>query len=327
VTRAAESLRQACIRTNDQSTLLTYYPDTAQEADITEGSNCEGLGRIHHFRRFPKPGWPANPLPIDPALRSLGRSPADEVRAEVFQLAACNWRCWYCFVPFNCLTGRGPSRWVSASDLVDLFGRNGSSEILILSGGQPDLAPEWVLWVMKALRESGREDDVYLWSDDNLSLDFHWQYLSEADRQFIASYKHYGRVGCFKGFDAESFAFNTSASREEYDEQFKRFARLLEDGVDLYAYVTLTTPDDASPRDPIRRFMDRLQAIAPNLPLRTVPLLIGEFGPVTRRLNPERKRALRNQWQAAEAWQSEVESRFAPNLRALSVSDVSLARP
>ena len=64
----------------------------------------EGFGRIRHFRRSTSPGWPSNPLPIDPACKFLGTPAEDVARAQVFQNAVCNWRCWYCFVPFELLS-------------------------------------------------------------------------------------------------------------------------------------------------------------------------------------------------------------------------------
>ena len=80
-----------------------------------------------------------------------------------------------------------------------------------LTGGQPDLVPEWVPWMMRALQESGFEDRVYLWSDDNLSNDYFWRFLSPADQELVATWPMYGRVCCFKGYDPTSFAFNTAA--------------------------------------------------------------------------------------------------------------------
>jgi rRNA maturation endonuclease Nob1 len=38
-----------------------------------------------------------------PASRKLGLAEADMMEAQVFQVASCNWRCWYCFVPYELL--------------------------------------------------------------------------------------------------------------------------------------------------------------------------------------------------------------------------------
>jgi len=64
-----------------------------------------------------------------------------------------------------------------------------------LSGGQPDLTPEWIPWMMEELNNRGLTDKVYLWSDDNLSNDYFWKYLSDAeiDDQFDLGY-HFKHV-------------------------------------------------------------------------------------------------------------------------------------
>ena len=101
-------------------------------------------------------GWPHNPLPIDPACRALRLSNDDALQAQVFQNAACNWRCWYCYVPFRLLDAvEAAGAWLSADDLVDLYLRESEATrpgMIDLTGGQPELVPEWVPWMMEALR-------------------------------------------------------------------------------------------------------------------------------------------------------------------------------
>jgi len=102
--------------------LLTRFTNTLQEKDLTRPPNCNGFGRIRHFRRNTSAGWPSNPLPIDPACQALGLPRTDLLEAQVFQNAVCNWRCWYCFVPFNMLSANPKtSAWISPSTLVDLY--------------------------------------------------------------------------------------------------------------------------------------------------------------------------------------------------------------
>ena len=94
--------------------------------------------------------------------------------------------------------------------LVELYlNQEDPPPVIDLSGGQPDLVPEWVPWMMKELSARGLGKRVYLWSDDNLSTDCFWSFLSDSEREFVAGYENYSRVCCFKGFDSESFAFNT----------------------------------------------------------------------------------------------------------------------
>ena len=76
----------------------------------------------------------------------------------------------------------------------------------------------------------------------------------------------------------------------------------------------------------MKRFVDRLQALHPNLPLRTVPLKIGAFGVVKKRLdvNDERYAAVEHQKRAIEAWKRELETRFSSTKRAMSIVDVEM---
>lgn len=325
-TGVSEKYRQAAIRPDVRSLLVTDFRETGQAEDLTQPPNCDGLGRIRHFRRETSPGWPDNPLPIEPAARFLGLKSANLLLAQVFQNAVCNWRCWYCFVPFNLLSAnRRHSRWVTAGELIDLYCMEDKpAPVIDLTGGQPDLTPEWIPWTMQALRDRDLEGKVYLWSDDNLSNDYFWRYLSEADRELMGSFQGYGRVGCFKGFDATSFAFNTAASPDLFDQQFDLMRRLIDSGLSTYGYVTLTSPPQPDVGDAVARFIDRLQRIARTLPLRVVPLEVQLFTPVRSRLDPIRQEALQVQWEAVNVWKRELEQRFSVAERACSIVDVQL---
>lgn len=318
--------RSALIDHTTQRVLITNFSGTEQEQDLSDPPNCAGFGRIRHFRRNDSGRWPHNPLPIEPARKALGLPPTDMLRAQVFQNAACNWRCWYCFVPFNLLAAnRKHAGWLSPTELIDLYlDQPDPPPMIDLTGGQPDLTPEWVLWMMDELEHRGLAQTVYLWSDDNLSNDYFWRFLSDAAQARIAAYPHYGRVGCFKGFDAASFSFNTSAEPNRFDQQFDVMRRLLDIGMDIYAYATFTTPRVEGIDDAMTRFVDRLQQIDEYLPLRTIPLQIQEFTPVARRLTDVMRRAMVYQQDAIDAWNRELASRFSSVVRAWNIVDVPL---
>lgn len=322
----SENLRKRAINLDTKRILLTKFTATEQEQDLTKPPNCDGFGRIHHFRRNKSSKWPCNPLPIDPACKKLGLERTHLLRAQVFQNAACNWRCWYCFVPFKLLAADLKySAWMSVDELLDLYQAEEDRPVMIdLTGGQPDLVPEWVPWMMNALTERGLAESVYLWSDDNLSNDYFWQYLTEADRKTITNYRNYGRVSCFKGFNPESFTFNTLAAPDLFEQQFALMGRLLKLGVDQYAYATFTTPSSQDIADDMRRFVDKLQALDRNLPLRTVPLEIQQYTPMESRIRSVHEEAIQYQYLAIEAWQRELESRFTDEERMVNISDVSL---
>lgn len=277
-------MRPRIIDLDTRQLLISKIGGSAQEGDLTSPVNCGGLGRVRHFRRETAPGWPDNFLPIDPAATALGIRPPIMMEAQVFQNAACAWRCWYCFVPFELLGGDASrAEWITVEELVARYSAlTDRPKILDLSGGSPDLTPEWIPWTLEALEAAGIADTTYLWSDDNLSTDLVFDALSESQRRSMVT-KNYGRVCCFKGFDADSFAFNTGAEPGGFDRQFERFRRYLDLGIDLYGYVTFTGRSPEGAEEKVQRFHDSLRAIWSELPKRIVPLRIETFGPVAKR--------------------------------------------
>jgi uncharacterized Fe-S cluster-containing radical SAM superfamily protein len=318
--------RKEAVDVDARKLLITNYLGTEQEKDLTVPPNCSGFGRIRHFDRTTSTGWPPNPLPIEPATRALGLEPVETLEAQAFQNAVCNWRCWYCYVPFQLLSANlAKSSWLSASDLIELYLQEDiRPKVIDLTGGQPDLVPEWVPWMMEELRDRGIDSETYLWSDDNLGNDYFSRFLSETQLELVSSYPNYGRVGCFKGFDEESFTFNTLADADVFGRQFQVMARLISLGIDMYAYVTLTTPSRNGVKTGIRRFVERLQLVDSNLPLRTVPLEIRMFTPVYARVRPVHEEALENQKWAVEAWMTELEERFSSEERSQPITDVAI---
>lgn len=327
--KMASHLREKAIDIEGQRVLISRLVDTAQEKDLTVPANCNGYGRIRHFRQATADGWPANPLPIAPACRALNITAIpDCMEALVFQNAACAWRCWYCFVPENLLRAdKKHSEWFTAEQLIDLYIQiPDRPQIIDLSGGSPDLVPEWTPWMMRALIDKGLENTTYLWTDDNLSTTYLFDELSSKDLDLLCNYKNYGRVCCIKGFDSRSFEFNTLAESQGYDRQFEILKQVVDLGIDVYGYVTLTSPFDDGVSDNVRNLMDRLQSIDPNFPLRVVPLRIEIYTPVEKRVNKdaEREKSLEIQEQAIEVWVEEIQKRFLKNERAKLIYDVPL---
>jgi uncharacterized Fe-S cluster-containing radical SAM superfamily protein len=326
--RFSRTMRDRILDAAKRRILITNHHGSAQEPDLTVPANCDGVGRIRHFRRDTPGGWPSNPLPIDPACRALGLPRTDMIEAQVFQNAACNWRCWYCFVPFDRLSGdQTRSVWLTADELVERYlAEPARPRIIDLTGGQPDLVPEWTVWMMDALEAVNLGDHVYLWSDDNLSNDYFFRHLSDSQRGRVASYRCYGRVGCFKGFNSTSFAFNTQADPSLFDRQFELMGRLLDAGLDMYAYVTLTSPSAPGMENDMACFVDRLQRLDERLPLRTVPLKIERFTPMHDRTSAPHEDALTFQEYVIEAWHAEIDRRFTATDRVLNITEAMVRR-
>lgn len=319
-------MRKRCIRPDEKRILVGRITGTTQELDLTVPPNCNGFGRLRHFKRFVADNWPLDPLPIDPAHKALDLPAADIVVAQVFQVAACDWRCWYCFVPEALLQGDAQNgHWLSTEELIDFYLAEHTRPFVIdLSGGSPNLVPEWVPWMMKEIKKRGLEDNIYLWSDDNLSNDLFWSELSADEQEIVRNYRNYGRVGCFKGYDDISFAFNTGVSPDFFGTQFDIIKRLHSFGIDIYCYVTLTTPSIYDSEDKVKIFIDKLQSIHQNLPLRTVPLLIHPFTPVRSRMDETKETAIKTQWHIVELWKKELSERFSSEMLNMNVAEIPI---
>lgn len=322
----AKALREKSIIGNDRF-LITNFKGSLQEKDISDGYNCKGFGRVHHFRDETRPGWISNPLPQQVVAWKLNIPIAQAERAQVFQNASCNWRCWYCYVDFALLAAsRKYSDFKNADELLDLFlAEPRKPKTIDLSGGQPDIIPEWPVRMMEALKRRKLEDQYYLWMDDNLSTYFPWQFLSSSDFEVLKTYENFGRVGCFKGFSGESFQENTRASPEMLARQVDIISKWVNLGVDTYGYITLTTSSLNGMRNSLREFMNLVQErVGSYFLLRTIPLEILKFGPTTTRMKATEERAIENQYVVLAAWMDEIANRFSRGERELPIYKVPM---
>ncbi len=319
-------LRSKTVNLENQTVLISKIKNSLQEKDLTVPTNCNGYGRIHHFSQARASGWTPDPLPIVPATKGLNLPFSTSMRAQIFQLAACNFHCWYCYVDPVCLSAdMNYARFFSADELVEMYLLEDSPPSIIdISGGQPDIVPEWTYWMAQAIESHNLYGRVYLWIDDNLSTDFLWKYLSEDERQYLVRYPASSRVGCFKGYDPTSFSFNTRMNPKRFEFQFEIFARLLHEGFDMYGYVTFTARKDRHIQRNMKKFIDKLQAIHENLPLRTIPLLIEEYTPLKNNIMDNYFEALFYQHHVHSVWNYELNQRYSESEIRETITNISL---
>lgn len=324
--RISRLLREKAIDINRKAILITNFTGSSQEKDITERPNCNGFGRVRHFKLHAGDDWVLNPLPILPAAKALGIEPGKEIRAQVFQSSVCNWRCWYCFVDSKSLTGNLKyASFLTCDDMLDLYlSQDNLPQVLDLTGGQPDLTPEWVFWMMEAIIKRGLENKIFLWTDDNLSNDYLRMYLTDDQIHFMATYKMYSRVCCFKGIDEQTFSLNTNADPKLFENQFLLCERLLNLGFDLYCYLILVSPTITDYKSVIPKFLDRIQKIHELLPLRIVPLRVFKFTPLEIRMDSTHADMLKGQLKAIDFWKVEIQKRFNTKLLNLPITELSL---
>lgn len=322
----SEKLRERAIDLKNKSILITNFTGSQQEEDLSEPANCKGFGRIRHFKLDSGDKWPKNPLPIIPAAKALGINLSSGIRAQVFQNSVCNWRCWYCFVDFKLLSGNSKyASQLTCDEILDLYlSEDNPPQMIDLSGGQPDLTPEWTPWMMEAIQKRGLQNKIYLWSDDNLSNDYLWRYLSREQLSMMVNYPMYSRVCCFKGIDNVSFSLNTKAAPELFDNQFALCKRLIDTGFDLYGYITLTAQTNTNFEVAISSFLDKIQEIHPMLPLRIVPLQVSVFTPSKDRMNDVYQDMIEGQYIAIKEWGKEIKKRFSVEQISLPITEISL---
>lgn len=326
--RFAIKLRETLLDRTRKAVLLARLDGSLEARDRYTRANARGLGRVRVFRNYEMHLSRVRSLDgrVMPLLR--GHPPTTELRSQVFQLAGCNWRCWYCYVDDSLLNARiSRGEYLTASDLVDLYlGVPDRPAVIDLSGGQPDLVPEWTLWVLEEIDRRGLRGKVLIWQDDNLSSELMWDVLSAEQISFMSGFEGHSRVGCFKGFDSVSFSYNTSAPAELFERQFVVFRKLVDWGFDVFAYATFTCPSGHCSMDQIRRFVDRLQDIHPLLPLRTIPLKIRPFTATQARMRAGQELSFEEQQRAGDFWDAELRSRYSRQQLELPYEAVGMRR-
>lgn len=311
--RFASKLRKSLVDVGERKVLLARISGSLQARDRYTLTNSGGMGRVREFSNFSMHLSKARSFDGRPVPLLRGHPTDSTVRSQVFQLAGCNWRCWYCYVDDVLLEGKASSgSYLSAAEMVEAYLLLPNRPLAIdLSGGQPDLIPEWTLWVLEEIDRRGLRGSVLVWQDDNLSSEMLWDVLTGEQIDYMARFEGHSRVGCLKGFDDLSFSYNTLAPPHMYERQFSLLARLLRHGFNVYAYATFTAPPGHCTRARMSQFVDKLQEIHPLLPLRTIPLQIRAFSATAARTTADHEASLTEQLRAGEFWDQILAERFS----------------
>ena len=178
--------------------------------------------------------------------------------------------------------------------------------------------------MMESLKEYGINHNVLLWSDDNLSTDFFWRFLTDKQIEFYSTYKNYSKVCCFKGIDENSYLLNTNSKHTSLSSQFQLFNAYLTLGIDLYGYITLTSPSNTDFHITISKLFDKFQSIHENLPLRIIPLKIELYNPVKVRFKHIYQDLLYGQELAMEQWLKQISNRFSSTMTNTPITEINI---
>lgn len=269
--------------------------------------NLDDFGRIRTFIRHKFTDWNDDPIPIDIAISKLKLTCHDFLDVQMIEVGKCNLHCWWCYLPDKIRNVNDQyMKWFTASELLDLILRDNSEcRCIYISGGNPELVPELIYDFMRELEKRHLSDKILLWSDDVLTTDYLFNF-NASKLEYMIHYKNYAKVCCLKGFDEDSFSFNTLLPKDDFHHQLKRLRKYIQLGFDIYVYIIFTCNQLNDIDEKIDFLIKRLQLIHYYLPLRVVPIKIEEFSAVTGRLNQERMESLHNQFIVLDIWNKKI---------------------
>lgn len=215
------------------------------------------------------------------SLRMKGKSGNPREYNKVFaaQVSGCTYSCNFCYVPIE-INAANPAfgKFFYSKEILDHFlsAKSKSKEpmnVIRITGGETTIIPEIIVDVYNEIEK--RDLNVYLWIDTNLSTTIYLEKI-ESDLKDIVRRRNVGVVGCFKGVSKEDFSTITGAEPKFYEKQFESARLFLDWKTDFYVYLpALIYKDDVENK--AKDFIQRLQELNKNLPLRVEMLIIKDY--------------------------------------------------
>lgn len=241
---------------------------------------------------FDMPFWAYSKMPGSGLVREDGVSLQDYNRVFVYQLKACNLYCPWCYVDDENKNGlQGNGRFFSVPEITDIFNREREKQplhMLRLSGGEPTLAIEQWLEILRELKRRKMENEVYVQGETNLttgSFIEHLKTTGQIERDLlekVGEFRNFGVLCSFKGTDAESFRQATGTTGEYAfleEERWKTFGMLVKAGIDAYPFIY-----DANP-ETLEQFIDNgIARFGEGFGLKTWVVGLKLYGPEKQRL-------------------------------------------
>lgn len=336
----AKKIRTKMINLEKKTVYCADFTATRQKKDC-ENIKIKGvrlvIGKAFRAKMYTTPKskeYPSFVQPAEVAGRKLGVPIEECNKTFLFQVKGCNLGvglfrgigCWFCYVDNNNLIPNsiGGINLTAKEILLNYLAEArrkfyGSTEerinVLRVSGGEPTIVPEIIIWLIDEIKRIDLQNHIYLWVDTNLLTgNLFWEALGEEGIKEIRDFPNIGFCGCYKGFDAESFYDNLKINPRFFQEQFKMHKKLIESGFDVYSYFDSTCRSIRNLEKRMDSFLVRLQKeVGRKAPLRVTSLQIKDWYRTTAsRIGPEELEALENQWKVIDAWEQTLKRHFTP---------------
>lgn len=205
----------------------------------------------------------------------------------------CNLNCWYCYVEeclrsacFHCIfketnkcLRKGPiTATVTAREVIDPFAEVYEKEgikVLRVTGGEPFLAPDFIIEICELLREYGLSEKTYVWTETNLTpflkipekdvrvIEFWEETEGNWSWKELCSFKNMAVHACFHGINECSFYHNTGYELSDFNMLIDACGFLLQSKIRVYP----TIGAEVSPPEALSDFFHKLCSISEYFPL------------------------------------------------------------
>ncbi len=224
-------------------------------------------------------------------------------------VARCQLSCWHCYdeecirsTCIDCNLGnicdkkyRGEKKikegYFSAKFILEKFIeqrehdlKNGiQTNVLRITGGEPFLAPDFILEILTLIRSKGLDKQIFIWTETNL-LPFIKNsdnpIISEDYLKKLSEFQNFCIHPCFHGLNEDEFMDITGNYIEDFTYLLNAFKRLIDNNLDIYP----TFGSNISSLDEVEKFYLKISKIGKFLPLRFCLVEYNrEYEPIARR--------------------------------------------
>lgn len=269
-------MRDNVYRESDGSALFANLLGTKEAEDSYHQINHGGFGRVRNFKNFL--------FHVETDIRERRKffrlnaagEWCSQFQSQVFQIGICTLKCWYCFVDRENLDGTNPySAYLKPKDILQMFLESWPNiRNLDISGGSPDLCPEFVLELLCEIERAGLKEKITIWVESNLDVNYYCK-LPRKKIEYMAAFPNFHLLCSLKGWDSPSVAFNTR-NTASFDQQLDGLRFFYQHNFSLSVYLVFVGKTIANNKE-VTELFNQLKRISRKLPEQCIPIYIKKF--------------------------------------------------